>query len=143
MLMIVTMSIFFMMMSHPITMLMSIMMLTLYMSLIFYFFSQFSLISLVMILLILGGMLVIFMYMVSLSPNNKISLNWKTIFCFPIFASFLKLELFFENLQNQLLNKIYFMNYMNMIMLMMMYLILTLIVVMKLTSSSNSPMKMT
>lgn len=55
--------------------LISIMLLTLCISLTFYIFSQFSLISLIMILLILGGILIIFMYIVSLSPNNKISLN--------------------------------------------------------------------
>nr|UKG19866.1 NADH dehydrogenase subunit 6 [Haemaphysalis longicornis] len=141
--MIMIMSIFFMMMTHPIMMLMSIMLLTLYMSLAFYLFSQFSLISLIMILLILGGMLIIFMYMVSLSPNNKISLNWMMLISLFFMSVFINWELHFENIKNEILNKIYFFCFMNLIMLMMTYLILTLFVVLKLTNSNMSPMKMT
>nr|UKG20243.1 NADH dehydrogenase subunit 6 [Haemaphysalis longicornis] len=141
--MIMIMSIFFMMMTHPIMMLMSIMLLTLYMSLAFYLFSQFSLISLIMILLILGGMLIIFMYMVSLSPNNKISLNWMMLISLFFMPVFINWEFHFENIKNEILNKIYFFCFMNLIMLMMTYLILTLFVVLKLTNSNMSPMKMT
>nr|QOI73939.1 NADH dehydrogenase subunit 6 [Haemaphysalis longicornis] len=141
--MIMIMSIFFMMMTHPIMMLMSIMLLTLYMSLAFYLFSQFSLISLIMILLILGGMLIIFMYMVSLSPNNKISLNWMMLISLFFMLVFINWEFHFENIKNEILNKIYFFCFMNLIMLMMTYLILTLFVVLKLTNSNMSPMKMT
>nr|YP_009532703.1 NADH dehydrogenase subunit 6 [Haemaphysalis hystricis]AYA73269.1 NADH dehydrogenase subunit 6 [Haemaphysalis hystricis]QPM99874.1 NADH dehydrogenase subunit 6 [Haemaphysalis hystricis]UXX50274.1 NADH dehydrogenase subunit 6 [Haemaphysalis hystricis] len=141
--MIMAMSIFFMMMTHPIMMLMSIMLLTLFMSMAFYSFSQFSLISLIMILLILGGMLIIFMYMVSLSPNNKISFNW-LMFLSAFFLMFImKLEFHYENIKNEILDKIYFSNFMNLILLMMIYLILTLFVVLKLTNSNMSPMKMT
>nr|YP_007475039.1 NADH dehydrogenase subunit 6 [Haemaphysalis formosensis]AFU55288.1 NADH dehydrogenase subunit 6 [Haemaphysalis formosensis]UXX50209.1 NADH dehydrogenase subunit 6 [Haemaphysalis formosensis] len=142
MLMILSMSILFMMMTHPIMMLMSVMLLTLYMSMIFYFISQFSLISLIMILLILGGMLIIFMYMVSLTPNNKISFNYKMIFIVILVMFLLNVEIQFKNFEMNIMSKIYFMNYMNMIMLMMMYLILSLTVVMKLTNSNMSPMKM-
>nr|YP_010329451.1 NADH dehydrogenase subunit 6 [Haemaphysalis cornigera]YP_011004261.1 NADH dehydrogenase subunit 6 [Haemaphysalis taiwana]UNO53908.1 NADH dehydrogenase subunit 6 [Haemaphysalis cornigera]UNO53921.1 NADH dehydrogenase subunit 6 [Haemaphysalis cornigera]WPS93623.1 NADH dehydrogenase subunit 6 [Haemaphysalis taiwana] len=141
--MIMIMSIFFMMMTHPIMMLMSIMLLTLYMALIFYKVSQFSLISLIMILLILGGMLIIFMYMVSLSPNNKISLNWMTLVSLPFFMIFLNWETLMENVNNEIIEKIYFHGFMNLILLMMIYLIITLFVVLKLTNSNMSPMKMT
>nr|YP_009560381.1 NADH dehydrogenase subunit 6 [Haemaphysalis bancrofti]QAB05948.1 NADH dehydrogenase subunit 6 [Haemaphysalis bancrofti] len=140
---IMTMSILFLMMTHPIMMLMSIMLLTLCMALTFYMFSQFSLISLIMILLILGGMLIIFMYMVSLSPNNKISLSWKMFMILPFFLIFLKWDYQMENFSNEILNKIYFSGFMNLILLMMIYLIITLIVVLKLTNSKMSPMKMT
>nr|YP_010324883.1 NADH dehydrogenase subunit 6 [Haemaphysalis sulcata]UNO53934.1 NADH dehydrogenase subunit 6 [Haemaphysalis sulcata] len=129
--------------THPILMLMSIMLLTLFMSMTFYFFTQFSLVSLVMILLILGGMLIIFMYMVSLTPNSKISLNWKMLLILPVFLFLFKWNLYFENMSNKLLNKIYFLSFVNLILLMMIYLILTLTVVMKLTNSNMIPMKMT
>nr|YP_010693865.1 NADH dehydrogenase subunit 6 [Haemaphysalis bispinosa]WCD42305.1 NADH dehydrogenase subunit 6 [Haemaphysalis bispinosa] len=141
--MIMIMSIFFMMMIHPIMMLMSIMLLTLYMALMFYFFCQFSLVSLIMTLLILGGMLIIFMYMVSLSPNNKISLNWMMFSSLPFFFIFMKWELNMENVKNEILNKMYFSGFMNLVMLMMIYLIITLFIVLKLTNSNMTPMKMT
>nr|YP_010329464.1 NADH dehydrogenase subunit 6 [Haemaphysalis mageshimaensis]UNO53999.1 NADH dehydrogenase subunit 6 [Haemaphysalis mageshimaensis] len=141
--MIMVMSIFFMMMTHPVLMLMSIMLLTLYMALMFYLFSQFSLISLIMILLILGGMLIIFMYMVSLSPNNKISLNWMMPITLMFFTYFIKWEYHMENVKNEILNKMYFIGFMNLVILMMIYLIVTLFVVLKLTNSNMSPMKMT
>nr|UXX50235.1 NADH dehydrogenase subunit 6 [Haemaphysalis concinna] len=142
MLMILSLSILLMMMTHPLMMLMSIMLLTLYMSMIFYLISQFSMISLIMILLILGGMLVIFMYMVSLTPNNKISFNFKMLVSIFFILFLLNVEIQMKNLDMQIFNKIYFTNYMNLIMLMMMYLILSLNVVMKLTNSNMTPMKM-
>nr|UNO53973.1 NADH dehydrogenase subunit 6 [Haemaphysalis concinna] len=142
MLMILSMSILLMMMTHPLMMLMSVMLLTLYMSMIFYLISQFSMISLIMVLLILGGMLVIFMYMVSLTPNNKISFNFKMLVSIFFMLFLLNVEIQMKNLDMQIFNKIYFTNYMNLIMLMMMYLILSLNVVMKLTNSNMTPMKM-
>uniref|UniRef100_A0AAT9FFA8 NADH dehydrogenase subunit 6 n=1 Tax=Haemaphysalis megaspinosa TaxID=1155002 RepID=A0AAT9FFA8_9ACAR len=142
MLIILAMSILFMMMTHPIMMLMSVMMLTLYMAMIFYHISQFSMISLIMILLILGGMLIIFMYMVSLTPNNKILFNYKMIFVAAMMLMFINIEIQYKTLEHLILNKIYFHSFLNLIMLMMMYLILSLTVVMKLTNSSMSPMKM-
>nr|YP_010324935.1 NADH dehydrogenase subunit 6 [Haemaphysalis qinghaiensis]UNO54064.1 NADH dehydrogenase subunit 6 [Haemaphysalis qinghaiensis] len=142
MLIILAMSMLFLMMTHPIMMLMSVMMLTLYMSMIFYYISQFSMISLIMILLILGGMLIIFMYMVSLTPNNKISFNYKMIFVTTMTLLLINIEIQNKTLENFIFNKIYFYNFMNLIMLMMMYLILSLTVVMKLTNSNMSPMKM-
>nr|YP_009370185.1 NADH dehydrogenase subunit 6 [Haemaphysalis concinna]ARO89823.1 NADH dehydrogenase subunit 6 [Haemaphysalis concinna] len=142
MLMILSMSILLMMMTHPLMMLMSVMLLTLYMSMIFYLISQFSMISLIMVLLILGGMLVIFMYMVSLTPNNKISFNFKMLVSIFFMLFLLNVEIQMKNLDMQIFNKIYFTNYMNLIMLMMMYLILSLNVVMKFTNSNMTPMKM-
>nr|QPM99861.1 NADH dehydrogenase subunit 6 [Haemaphysalis flava] len=139
---ILAMSILFMMMTHPIMMLMSVMMLTLYMSMIFYYISQFSMISLIMILLILGGMLIIFMYMVSLTPNNKISFITKYFSFITVMLLLINIEIQYKSLEHLIFSKIYFYNFMNLIMLMMMYLILSLTVVMKLTNSNMSPMKM-
>lgn len=123
--------------------LISIMLLTLCISLTFYIFSQFSLISLIMILLILGGILIIFMYIVSLSPNNKISLNWKIFIILPFFLIFLKWDYQIENFRNEILNKIYFSGFINLILLIIIYLIITLIVVLKLTNSKIRPIKIT
>lgn len=122
-------------------MLISVMLLTLYISIIFYLISQFSMISLIIVLLILGGILVIFIYMVRLTPNNKISFNFKILVSIFFILFLLNVEIQIKNLDTQIFNKIYFTNYINLIMLIIIYLILSLNVVIKLTNSNITPMK--
>lgn len=117
------------------------MLLTLYISIIFYLISQFSMISLIIVLLILGGILVIFIYMVRLTPNNKISFNFKILVSIFFILFLLNVEIQIKNLDTQIFNKIYFTNYINLIMLIIIYLILSLNVVIKLTNSNITPMK--
>nr|YP_009652706.1 NADH dehydrogenase subunit 6 [Dermacentor everestianus]QCF46403.1 NADH dehydrogenase subunit 6 [Dermacentor everestianus] len=138
---IVMMSILCMSMSNPISMLISLILLTLFLSMSFYFLFQFSLISLLMILIILGGMLIIFMYMISLCPNNKFMINNKMI----MFAIFVTIPIFFPlymmNFEIVNINKIYLMNFMNMLIMMMIFLIISLIVISKNLNFINCPIK--
>uniref|UniRef100_UPI0030FE52E9 NADH dehydrogenase subunit 6 n=1 Tax=Amblyomma limbatum TaxID=591489 RepID=UPI0030FE52E9 len=127
--------------NHPMTMLISVIFITLFMSIFFYLNSCNSMFSLILILLILGGMLMIFLYMISLCPNLKIKLDKKMIFIIFLIFSF-KINFMYNNFMNQDLKKIFFFTFMNTIILMMMYLIITLLVVMKNLNWINSPMKM-
>nr|YP_010329438.1 NADH dehydrogenase subunit 6 [Haemaphysalis kitaokai]UNO53882.1 NADH dehydrogenase subunit 6 [Haemaphysalis kitaokai] len=134
-------SVMLMMMSHPMMMLMSIMLLTFFLSLMFYFSFQLAIISLIMILLILGGMLIVFMYMISLCPNKKINFNKNSIimsFLILMTSNFCILMKF--EISNFI--KMYSNNSMNLLLLMMMYLIVSLMVVMKISNSKQSPVKM-
>lgn len=139
--MILSISILLIIITHPLIMLISVMLLTLYISIIFYLISQFSMISLIIVLLILGGILVIFIYMVRLTPNNKISFNFKILVSIFFILFLLNVEIQIKNLDIQIFNKIYFTNYINLIMLIIIYLILSLNVVIKLTNSNITPMK--
>uniref|UniRef100_UPI0030FF0A7F NADH dehydrogenase subunit 6 n=1 Tax=Amblyomma albolimbatum TaxID=1987572 RepID=UPI0030FF0A7F len=127
--------------NHPMTMLISVIFITLFMSIFFYLNSCNSMFSLILILLILGGMLMIFLYMISLCPNLKIKMNMKMIMIIFMFF-FFKINYMYNNFVNQDLKKIFFFMFLNTIILMMMYLILTLLVVMKNLNWINSPMKM-
>nr|YP_011017365.1 NADH dehydrogenase subunit 6 [Amblyomma tigrinum]WQF69028.1 NADH dehydrogenase subunit 6 [Amblyomma tigrinum] len=137
-----TVIIIFMSMSHPMMMLISIIMLTFFVS--FFFYNNFcnSFIPLIMILLILGGMLIIFMYMVSLCPNKKMNFNYTnwTIMSIMILI-FITLGKILLKFHLQDLIKIYFPLFMNMLLLMMCYLLITLTVVMKILNWISSPLK--
>nr|YP_011017339.1 NADH dehydrogenase subunit 6 [Amblyomma naponense]WQF69002.1 NADH dehydrogenase subunit 6 [Amblyomma naponense] len=139
--MILFISIILISMSHPMTMLISVILLTMLISFIFYELSLNSLIPMIMILLILGGMLILFMYMVSLCPNKKMNFNLKYTF-FVIMMYFISIPPFFSNFMNKELTKIYSYSFMNMLLLMMVYLLITLTVVMKNLNWISSPMKM-
>nr|WRY71144.1 NADH dehydrogenase subunit 6 [Dermacentor reticulatus] len=137
----ILLSILCMSMSHPIMMLMSLILLTLFLSMSFYFLFQFSLVSLLMILIILGGMLIIFMYMISLCPNKKIFINIKMI----IFSILMTIPIYFPfhmmsfNIIN--IEKIYSINFTNMLILMMLFLIMSLMIISKNLSWINCPIK--
>nr|QKN99280.1 NADH dehydrogenase subunit 6 [Dermacentor reticulatus]UZG91622.1 NADH dehydrogenase subunit 6 [Dermacentor reticulatus]UZG91687.1 NADH dehydrogenase subunit 6 [Dermacentor reticulatus]UZG91713.1 NADH dehydrogenase subunit 6 [Dermacentor reticulatus]UZG91726.1 NADH dehydrogenase subunit 6 [Dermacentor reticulatus] len=137
----ILLSILCMSMSHPIMMLMSLILLTLFLSMSFYFLFQFSLVSLLMILIILGGMLIIFMYMISLCPNKKIFINIKMI----IFSILMTIPIYFPfhmmsfNIIN--IEKIYSINFTNMLILMMLFLIMSLMIISKNLNWINCPIK--
>nr|YP_010231350.1 NADH dehydrogenase subunit 6 [Dermacentor auratus]QSV37419.1 NADH dehydrogenase subunit 6 [Dermacentor auratus] len=138
---ILCLSILLLSMFHPISMLISLILFTLFLSIMFYFLFQCSLISLMMILIILGGMLIIFMYMISLCPNKKIQVNIKTTL-FMIMASLpISIPIFFMNLEILHITKIYSINFINMLILMMMYLIISLMIISKNLNWINCPIK--
>nr|YP_008999747.1 NADH dehydrogenase subunit 6 [Dermacentor nitens]AGH19704.1 NADH dehydrogenase subunit 6 [Dermacentor nitens] len=139
--MIIFLSISFMLMTHPILMLISLILLTLFLAMMFYLVFQMSLISLLMILMILGGMLIIFMYMVSLCPNQKIKLNNKLILTSILLTIPISIPLSKMNLEIFQINKIYNMFFTNMLILMMIFLIISLMVISKNLNWINSPIK--
>uniref|UniRef100_UPI0030FE8A47 NADH dehydrogenase subunit 6 n=1 Tax=Amblyomma papuanum TaxID=3065601 RepID=UPI0030FE8A47 len=130
-----------MMMNHPIFMLISVMMLTLLISMNFYYCTHLSFISMIMILLILGGMLIIFMYMISLCPNKKINFNKKLAVILSLAFLMMSINPIMAKFSTMFMMKMYSMNFFNLITLMMIYLIITLIVVMKISNTKEGPLK--
>uniref|UniRef100_UPI0030FE344E NADH dehydrogenase subunit 6 n=1 Tax=Amblyomma postoculatum TaxID=3107720 RepID=UPI0030FE344E len=138
---ILSLTIFLISFTHPMTMLVSVILLTLFMSLFFYLNSCNSLFSLILVLLILGGMLMIFLYMVSLCPNMKMNFKKKLALFIP-FPILMEINCINSNFFLKDLMKIFFFMFANLIILMMIYLLATLLVVMKNLNWINTPMKM-
>nr|WEF74999.1 NADH dehydrogenase subunit 6 [Amblyomma mixtum] len=127
-------------MSHPMMMLIAVILLTLFISMLFYMITENSLFPLITILMILGGMMIIFMYIISLCPNKKMNFNFKISVIMFIFL-FLNLNSMFVKIINQNLMKIYFFSFINMVILLMLYLLVTLSVILKNLNWISSPMK--
>nr|YP_010535400.1 NADH dehydrogenase subunit 6 [Amblyomma mixtum]UYB77961.1 NADH dehydrogenase subunit 6 [Amblyomma mixtum] len=126
-------------MSHPMMMLIAVILLTLFISMLFYMITENSLFPLITILMILGGMMIIFMYIISLCPNKKMNFNFKISVIMFIFL-FLNLNSMFVKIINQNLMKIYFFSFINMVILLMLYLLVTLSVILKNLNWISSPM---
>nr|YP_009346104.1 NADH dehydrogenase subunit 6 [Ornithodoros zumpti]AMX74180.1 NADH dehydrogenase subunit 6 [Ornithodoros zumpti]UYB78779.1 NADH dehydrogenase subunit 6 [Ornithodoros zumpti] len=127
---------------HPISMIMTMILMTIYISFNIYLYLKTSWLPFIIILLMLGGMLVIFLYITSLTPNKKF--NFKS----GPFILFLPLCLFFpkSNFLPSAINKMDIFNIFNQnnimfLIIMMLYLILALLVIMSLILASFSPLK--
>nr|YP_010324869.1 NADH dehydrogenase subunit 6 [Ixodes nuttallianus]UNO53790.1 NADH dehydrogenase subunit 6 [Ixodes nuttallianus] len=132
-------SLTFFLLSHPMYMLMTIIMVTLLSAILIYKSMKILWIPFIFTLLILGGMFILFLYMISLIPNKKLFLNKKMIIVFILF--FVNFSPFnSQEMSFLLMNLSYSPSSMNMIVLMMTYLIMTLMVVMKIMTSSNAPL---
>nr|WEF74973.1 NADH dehydrogenase subunit 6 [Amblyomma cajennense]WEF75051.1 NADH dehydrogenase subunit 6 [Amblyomma cajennense] len=126
-------------MSHPMMMLIAVILLTLFISMLFYMITENSLFPLIMILMILGGMMIIFMYIISLCPNKKMNFNLK-ISTISITFLFLNYNFFCVKIFTQNLLKIYTYLFINMIIFLMLYLLVTLSVILKNLNWISSPM---
>nr|YP_010730011.1 NADH dehydrogenase subunit 6 [Amblyomma tonelliae]WEF75025.1 NADH dehydrogenase subunit 6 [Amblyomma tonelliae] len=135
-----TISLILIVMSHPMTMLIAVIFLTLFISMIFYKISENSILPLIVILMILGGMMIIFMYIISLCPNKKMSFNMKFLI-FSLMIVMFNMDLIFIKVLNQDLMKIYFFSYINSLLFLMLYLLITLAVILKNLNWISSPMK--
>nr|YP_010937278.1 NADH dehydrogenase subunit 6 [Ixodes anatis]WKW95235.1 NADH dehydrogenase subunit 6 [Ixodes anatis] len=132
----------FFLFNHPMTMLFTIITTTLVISFTILKFLKYMWLSLLLILLILGGMLILFLYMISLIPNKKMILKKKM---FWLLSISLLIRFNFSNYFSLTMNKMFvlFLNpSMSWLLFMMMYLLLTLIVVMMIIISSKAPMKL-
>nr|YP_011021921.1 NADH dehydrogenase subunit 6 [Argas vulgaris]WQM44088.1 NADH dehydrogenase subunit 6 [Argas vulgaris] len=134
-------SIFFFMSLHPLTMLMTLIFMTLNIIYIVYMTTKTSWLPMILILLILGGMLVLFIYITSITPNKKFYYKkWGLIFLiFPLlintkmtFLNFSKLNILLFNIDKN--------SYL--LIFITVYLLLTLIAVMQLINSSIAPVRM-
>nr|YP_010873074.1 NADH dehydrogenase subunit 6 [Batocera horsfieldi]WGV34294.1 NADH dehydrogenase subunit 6 [Batocera horsfieldi] len=115
--------------------------------------------SYILFLIMIGGMLILFIYMTSIASNEKFSFSNKlmilAIIILIISTLTIMLDSFFMNLisMNDLINQMYTLNYktsfnkimfwpMNMIFyLMISYLLITLIMVVKITKTQSGPLR--
>nr|YP_010550087.1 NADH dehydrogenase subunit 6 [Ornithodoros phacochoerus]AIZ58645.1 NADH dehydrogenase subunit 6 [Ornithodoros phacochoerus]UYL27155.1 NADH dehydrogenase subunit 6 [Ornithodoros phacochoerus] len=134
-------SIWFIASNHPISMILILVFSTLLMNFCIYMQLKSTWFPLMVTLLILGGMLTIFLYITSLTPNKKFHMI-KT----PILLSIMtlainsKTNLFMNFQQNQVFN-LFANSPTTLITMMMIYLLITLIAIMMMIKAAMAPMK--
>nr|QTC08120.1 NADH dehydrogenase subunit 6 [Parachauliodes asahinai] len=155
------MSINFTMMNHPLAMGLILLIQTILISLITGYMLQTFWFSYILFLIMLGGMLVLFIYMTSLASNELFSFSMKsfmlnsmiffiTLIMFTLFTPYFNLlnldmnnfkliSIYSEN--NIELLKLYNFPTMNMTLMLVMYLFLTLIIVVKITNINQGPLR--
>nr|AND96208.1 NADH deshydrogenase subunit 6 [Phalops barbicornis] len=153
------MSLFMIWLKHPLTLGMTLLIQTINMALCLGYFNLNYWFSYILFLIMIGGMLVLFIYMTSIASNEKFFPSIK-LFLFSMFMITLYLSItlmidpFYTNLSNYYkinlihnidwsLNK--YLNFPNnMIMYMLiMYLLITLLAVVKITSFKKGPLRST
>nr|YP_010535529.1 NADH dehydrogenase subunit 6 [Ornithodoros erraticus]UYB78285.1 NADH dehydrogenase subunit 6 [Ornithodoros erraticus]UYB78298.1 NADH dehydrogenase subunit 6 [Ornithodoros erraticus] len=127
---------------HPISMLMIMISTTIYLTLMIYMVMKHSWLSLIITLLMLGGLLVIFLYITSLTPNKKFILSKKMFFALMPLSLLINFNnSFYTNFSNLTTLSIFDIDKTPMLFLMLIYLLLTLLVIMKMINSMLSPLK--
>nr|ALO71113.1 NADH deshydrogenase subunit 6 [Pselaphinae sp. 10 EF-2015] len=147
-----TLMIMFMFLKHPLSMGMALLIQTLIISIITSMMNNLSWFSYVLFLIFIGGMLILFMYMINVASNEIINIS-KKMFLFtlimPVCMYMIKYMINMNNYENLiyifklnlLLNKYYeFPNMIIMIMLIF-YLLLTLIACVKIINLKYGPMR--
>lgn len=94
-----------------------------------------------MILIILGGILIIFIYIISLCPNKKIRFHMKLRVIFTRILILIPFNTFITKLELININKIYSINFINIIILIITFLIIMLIIISKNLRWINAPIK--
>nr|YP_010535412.1 NADH dehydrogenase subunit 6 [Argas ricei]UYB77986.1 NADH dehydrogenase subunit 6 [Argas sp. San Antonio ARK-2022a]UYB77999.1 NADH dehydrogenase subunit 6 [Argas ricei] len=134
-------SIMFFMSLHPLTMLMTLIFFTFNIIFIMYLMLNSTWFPMILILLILGGMLVLFIYVVSVVPNKKfIYKKWMAIlFILPFVLS---PKFFILNYNNSSISMFNIDKNSFLLIFITIYLLITLIAVMKLINSSIAPLRL-
>nr|UZZ43672.1 NADH dehydrogenase subunit 6 [Micrasema sp. XG-2021] len=146
-------------MSHPLLITILLVMQTSLITTMIGMISQTFWMSYIMFLTFIGGLLVLFIYVSSLTSNKILNFNKNYLmimitfmFCimiFPLNKNFINLEMikfmnfsFFTNLENNLfLSNFYNMNEMYMTIMMMSYLLMVLIITIKIINLKHNPMR--
>nr|YP_009943621.1 NADH dehydrogenase subunit 6 [Hemerobius spodipennis]QOD41875.1 NADH dehydrogenase subunit 6 [Hemerobius spodipennis] len=151
----------FILMTHPLSMGLMLLIQTILISLLCGMMYYTYWFSYILFLVMIGGMLILFIYMTSLASNELFNLNMNTvIFMMIIFSLMLSLSYFYDNFMfliknfevnniNNLINnensfnliKLYNNPTMNITMMVINYLLLTLIIVVKITDISYGPLR--
>nr|YP_009527968.1 NADH dehydrogenase subunit 6 [Ornithodoros sonrai]AYN50621.1 NADH dehydrogenase subunit 6 [Ornithodoros sonrai] len=126
---------------HPISMLMIMISTTIYLMLIIYMMMKHSWLSLIITLLMLGGLLVIFLYITSLTPNKKFILSNKFFMFIPLIILIDSNTPLYTNFSNLMISSIFNIDKTPILFFMLTYLLLTLLVIMKMINSMLSPLK--
>nr|QNP10003.1 NADH dehydrogenase subunit 6 [Ochthebius lederi] len=149
-------SMLFMFMTHPLSMGLILMIQVILISLITGFLNFNFWYSYILFLIMIGGMLVLFIYMTSIASNEKFKMNLNLIYIIIIFMFFMMMMMMTDKFFNEIMlfnkfmldNSKYFMlskfynTPSNMIMfLLIIYLLITLIAVVKITNFKMGPLR--
>nr|AML26262.1 NADH dehydrogenase subunit 6 [Leiodidae sp. BMNH 1274324] len=106
--------------------------------------------SYILFLIMIGGMLILFIYMTSIASNEKFKFNLKLMIIMTIFASFMMFvpefsmnKTFDYYMMDNLMNLIKFMNFPNnkMLYFIFIYLFITLIAIVKISNIKKGPLR--
>nr|YP_009139864.1 NADH dehydrogenase subunit 6 [Galeruca daurica]AKG49886.1 NADH dehydrogenase subunit 6 [Galeruca daurica] len=156
----ITISIMFIFMNHPLTCGLMLLMQTIIISLMSSLLSLNYWYSYILFLIMIGGMLILFIYMTSIASNEKFKFNFNMMILLMMSLIMMVLSLFLDqfyiNLMNQIIDMKYldfnqnlyfsmmkyfnFPNYLIMIM-MIIYLFITLIATVKITNFLYGPLR--
>nr|YP_010166709.1 NADH dehydrogenase subunit 6 [Nectoporus subrotundus]QRV62800.1 NADH dehydrogenase subunit 6 [Nectoporus subrotundus] len=161
-----SLTIMFMFLNHPLSMGLTLMIQTIMVALITGFYSYSLWFSYILFLIMVGGMLVLFMYMTSLASNEKFKLSNKLLTFMLILSltymfMMLVMDMNFVNFMSKNPNMIELINNLNMLknenmnslkmmynepnfiitIMMINYLLLTLVAVVKITKSNRGPLR--
>nr|YP_010535698.1 NADH dehydrogenase subunit 6 [Alectorobius rudis]UYB78623.1 NADH dehydrogenase subunit 6 [Alectorobius rudis] len=132
--------ILFMSSHHPISMIIFMVITMITMNMLMYISLKHSWFIMIFILLILGGLLVVFLYITSLSPNKKFFINKKIIMLTPILMTpsiqFLKIS------NNHSQTHLFMTESMTMMTFTLLFLIITLMVITSIIKTNLAPIKM-
>nr|AND96462.1 NADH deshydrogenase subunit 6 [Onthophagus obscurior] len=154
MLMTITLSIMIMSIKHPLTMGMILLIQTINLSLFMGYLNMNYWYSYILFLIMIGGMLVLFIYMTSVASNEKFSPSIK-LFMFLIFMLFIYLNLmlindpFYLTINNNYteinhslsLNKYFNFPNLNIMFMLIMYLLISLLIIVKITSFKKGSLR--
>nr|YP_010535490.1 NADH dehydrogenase subunit 6 [Alectorobius atacamensis]UYB78194.1 NADH dehydrogenase subunit 6 [Alectorobius atacamensis] len=126
--------------SHPIMLIMIMILTTLTLNMCMYTYMKFSWFIFMITLLILGGLLVIFLYITSLTPNKKFSFKKFMYYMIPLFLILHPYQIT-NSTSNYQISMLFLPNSLIMLMFTLIYLMLTLITIMILIKSTMAPLK--
>nr|AFU50175.1 NADH dehydrogenase subunit 6 [Exema canadensis] len=152
-------SILFPMMKHPLTMGLLLMMQTILVALLTGLMNHSFWFSYILFLVMIGGMLILFIYMTSIASNEKFKFSFKTLLIFSIsstiillitlynnsiYSNMMKMEMMNENftmMMSLILNKFINLPHMKMYLMIIIYLLITLVAVVKITIYSKGTLR--
>nr|AMX74154.1 NADH dehydrogenase subunit 6 [Nuttalliella namaqua]UYB78181.1 NADH dehydrogenase subunit 6 [Nuttalliella namaqua] len=133
--------ILFMLSFHPLMMIILIILLSIIIAFMTFKMMNFSLPPFMLLLLILGGMLMIFSYFISLTSNQKFLFNKKSLFFLPLLLTMniSNLPIYHNNMKSFLL--MVSKKFMFIFILMLLFLLITLMATTKIFKSIKSPLR--
>nr|QEH58951.1 NADH dehydrogenase subunit 6 [Metrocoris sp. XD-2019] len=149
-----TMATIMVMVNHPLSMGFNLIIMTLLISMMMNMMIQYSWYSYMLILVMLGGMLVLFMYMASVASNEIMKFSFKITIMAIVIMLFMMLILktemlsnsnmffsYMENQQNMSMMKLFNSKSMYITIFMALYLLMTMIYVIFITKTFEGPMR--
>nr|AML26668.1 NADH dehydrogenase subunit 6 [Ptiliidae sp. BMNH 1274726] len=134
------MTFIFMFMKHPLSMGMILLVQTILISLMTGIMSSSFWLSYILFLVMVGGMLILFMYMTNIASNKKFKFQTIILLYLPCFSWIFYIDInFLQN--NNLINKMFNFPSMTIMLLLIIYLFITMVMAIKLTTYKLGPFR--